>query len=229
MIDSLLETVNQCEEDQMKTECLTVLIKYLPDDLLDSVYVHACCPGDEDLHSRCEQIRLAVAVEMARRGSVEKAFDLYQRESSWEKMRTLKDLTPFLTSGQQSAALDAARSYRYQDGKHLILLYMIPSISPELLGECLSEVLAIDLWYRRAPALKAMASRLAQAPVDEASAYLAECLKACMFRDRYQAFCDLACLAPLIFAVGGSVAIREAVAAVLDVAKWWRPLSLDSQ
>jgi hypothetical protein len=147
--------------------------------------------------------------------------------SSWERAAGVTHLAPYLPEALLPEALFTARATHYQN-QVPPLLSLVARLAEPLRGQVLAEALRVAreldeacIPSSRADALAKVAPLLAELPKETLYSLWRQTQPALVRRTRDGLLADLSALAPVVVALGGVDALREAIAAVRDVGEWW--------
>ncbi|AOX01614.1 hypothetical protein BJP34_21160 [Moorena producens PAL-8-15-08-1] len=135
------------------------------------------------------------------------------------RARALIGLAPHLSEVLLHQALDSARGIGYESHRARALVGLAPHL-PDVLLQALDSARALEFEYDRADALHRLIQRLTPSSVD--FPFWQQTLDGLASLRRRNFLRALPQLAPLIIKFGGIEALRETVAAVDDVSRWWR-------
>jgi tetratricopeptide (TPR) repeat protein len=170
-----------------------------------------------------DQALAAVARRLTKLGRVEEAVEAVREINGGKKRdEALLNVGWRLTKlGRVDQALEVAREIRKESIRAKALAMLKAHLDDFLLTRALEVARGITKGRDRATALRAFVPLLATLPKEQLAPLWEDTLRLSATRSRRGLLSDLAVLAPVIAALGGSEAIEELGRAIQDVGRWW--------
>jgi hypothetical protein len=150
------------------------------------------------------------------------AFTLAKEIIDLGEKRALASLaTRFAELGYPEWALKAVQALEDEAWRAQVLARIGPYLPPSVLGEALVIARTIEQRQGRRDAVTGLSSNLATLPGATLQSLWLETLPVLASRTRPDLLADLRALIPALVALGGEDVVKETVAAIKDVGRWW--------
>ena len=142
-------------------------------------------------------------------------------QSEEDRAKALSSLASILPPNLLPEALAAAREIQSEEDRAKALSSLVAKL-PELLPEALAAAREIQSEYSRADALSSLADKLSQIQKTRLFRLWRDTLHILSVHTRPHLLSDLSALTPVIFTLGGKLAVKDIATAIQDVSRWWR-------
>jgi hypothetical protein len=230
LLKEALDTAGDLASDSARGQALVGLVSSLPAALLEEALAAARGIGDERWRAEVLARLVLHPLAVQRAEVLQEALAAARAiEDEQQRSQVLERLVPHLPDRQRTEvlgeALSAARAVEDGQQRAETLAGLVPHLPDAQRAEVLEEALAaawtIEDHRWRGRALAMMADVLIAVPRASLNRLWHERLIELAVQTREDLLSDLRAFAPVLYRLGGDLAVAEAFRAIQDVDRWW--------